>query len=207
MSISDYEGFHELSLQMGWRDILPCRDCKIPTAFRASPSILSEAVPSTKTSIKYVFKDDTRNSIVMPTMGGLFQFSSEVAGILGDVRFIKAEVSTQHHIGIGPILFGHPILSFSLSSQLGAIKPFGTDDQRPTRLSDRFFLGGPLNVRGFNHKGIGPRASPSDGGVKSGDALGGDVSYAASASMGFPLPFPLMAVRSTRISLRGTGID
>ena len=52
-----------------------------------------------------------------------------------------------------------------------------------------------MNVRGFNHKGIGPRASPLDGGVPRGDALGGDVSYNGTASVGFPVPLPLFAVR------------
>lgn len=65
---------HELSLNLGWRDIIPRRDSKIPTAFRASPSILAEALPSTKTSVKYTFKDDSRNDAVLPTAGGLFQY-------------------------------------------------------------------------------------------------------------------------------------
>lgn len=72
--MSDYEGVHDLSLNVGWRDIIPRRDSKVPTAFRASPSILSEALPSTKTSVKYVFKDDSRNNVVYPTLGGLFQY-------------------------------------------------------------------------------------------------------------------------------------
>lgn len=74
IAISDYEGVHELSLNLGWRDIIPRRDSKIPTAFRASPSILAEALPSTKTSVKYIFKDDSRNDAVLPTAGGLFQY-------------------------------------------------------------------------------------------------------------------------------------
>ncbi|KAJ0403610.1 hypothetical protein ATCC90586_008763 [Pythium insidiosum] len=197
-SVSDYGGFHELSLNLGWRDIIPRRDAKIPTAFRASPSVIAEAMPSTKASIKYVFKDDTRNNPVLPTSGGLFQYSTEIAGLVGDVRFVKAEVAAQKHVGIGPHLFGHPILNFSFATHLGAIKSYGSDEHRPTRLSDRFFLGGPLSVRGFHHKGVGPRASPNDGGVKSGDALGGDVSYTAFASMGFPCPFPLLAMLGMR---------
>lgn len=94
------------------------------------------------------------------------------------------------------MVFGLPILNFSLSYHLGAIKSYGEDDSRPARISDRFFLGGPMSVRGFNHKGIGPRASPMDGGVAAGDSLGGDVSYQAGASVGFPFPFPLLAVRA-----------
>ncbi|RLN95623.1 hypothetical protein BBJ28_00006845 [Nothophytophthora sp. Chile5] len=194
ISISDYEGVHDLSLNVGWRDLLPRRDPKIPTAYRASPSILAEAMPSTKTSVKYVFTDDSRNNLVYPTSGGLFQYTTEIAGLVGDVKFVKAEVAGQKHGSLGPVVFGFPILNFSLSYHLGTVKSYGSEQDRPARISDRFFLGGPMNVRGFNHKGIGPRASPLDGGVAAGDALGGDVSYNGTASVGFPVPLPLFAV-------------
>lgn len=88
ISVSDYEGVHDLSLNVGWRDIIPRRDAKIPTAFRASPSILSEALPSTKTSVKYVFKDDSRNNVVYPTLGGLFQYRC-VSVALARVRGVE----------------------------------------------------------------------------------------------------------------------
>ncbi|DBA03275.1 TPA: hypothetical protein N0F65_011634 [Lagenidium giganteum] len=195
IAISDYQGMHELSLNFGWRDIIPRRDPKVPTAYRASPSILAEALPSTKTSLKYVYKDDSRNNLVAPTSGGLFEYSTEVAGAFGDVNFVKTEVTGQKHFGLGPVLFGSPLLNFSVATHLGAIKCYGVDQHRPARISDRFFLGGPMSLRGFNHKGIGPRASPADGGVVTGDALGGDLSYRFSAAMGFPLPIPLFSMR------------
>ncbi|KAK1948267.1 SAM50-like protein SPAC17C9.06 [Phytophthora citrophthora] len=198
ISISDYEGVHDLSLNVGWRDLLPRRDSKIPTAYRASPSILSEAMPSTKTSVKYVFTDDNRNNMVYPTAGGLFKYTTEIAGLVGDVKFVKAEVEGQKHVAVGPVLFGFPILNFSLSYHVGTVKSYGSEQHRPARISDRFFLGGPMNVRGFNHKGIGPRASPLDGGVAQGDALGGDVSYNGTASVGFPVPLPLFAALGLR---------
>ncbi|CAI5711991.1 unnamed protein product [Hyaloperonospora brassicae] len=198
ISISDYDGVHELSLNVGWRDLLPRRDSKIPTAYRASPSILAEALPSTKTSVKYVFTDDNRDNLVYPVAGGLFKYTTEIAGLVGDVQFVKAEVEGQKHMAAGPEVFGFPILNFGFSYHLGMVKSYGSDQNRPARISDRFFLGGPMNVRGFNHKGIGPRASPLDGGVVQGDALGGDVSYRGTASMGFPAPLPLFAALGLR---------
>lgn len=111
------------------------------------------------------------------------------------MRFVKSEVTAQKHYALGPILFGYPILNFSFAYHLGAVKSYGSDGNRPARVSDRFFLGGPMNLRGFNYKGIGPRAPPSDGGVAWGDALGGELSYNGSASVGFPCPMPLLAVR------------
>ncbi|TDH64765.1 uncharacterized protein CCR75_001530 [Bremia lactucae] len=198
ISISDYEGVHDLSINIGWRDLLPRRDSKIPTAYRASPSILAEAMPSTKTSLKYVFTDDDRDNIVYPTAGGLFKYSTEIAGLVSDVKFVKAEVEGQKHVAIGPLFFGLPILNFSISYRLGTVKSYGSEHNRPARISDRFFLGGPMSLRGFNYKGIGPRSSPEDGGVAQGDALGGDVSYHGTASVGFPVPLPLLSALGLR---------
>ena len=48
-------------------------------------------------------------------------------------------------------------------------------------ISDRFFLGGATDVRGFRYRGIGPRAGQ--------DALGGDVYCAAGVHLHAPLPF------------------
>ncbi|RHY17324.1 hypothetical protein DYB25_002149 [Aphanomyces astaci] len=119
---------------------------------------------------------------------------AEVAGLWGDVQFVKGEAEVQHNIPIGPVAFHHPIFNIMLSSRVGAVHSYGADKLRPARISDRFFLGGPLSLRGFNHKGVGPRANPDDGGVKSGDALGGEVFYSVGASLGFPFPLPLLAV-------------
>lgn len=46
---------------------------------------------------------------------------------------------------------------------------------------DHFFLGGPLNVRGFDIRGCGPR--------NEGNAVGGDVYWAAALHVYTPLPF------------------
>lgn len=122
-----------------------------------------------------------------------------MSGFLGDVKFVKTEVAGQKHFSVGPVLFGLPILNFSFSYHVGAVKSYGSDENRPARISDRFFLGGPMNLRGFNYKGVGPRASPRDGGAVVGDSLGGELSYNGSASVGFPCPMPLLAVRDGRL--------
>jgi outer membrane protein insertion porin family len=53
-------------------------------------------------------------------------------------------------------------------------------ESKPSRINDRFQLGGPTDIRGFKISGLGPRDGP--------DALGGDVYYAASANLLMPLP-------------------
>ncbi|OQR96321.1 sorting and assembly machinery component 50 [Achlya hypogyna] len=198
VSLTDENNRHELSMNLGWRDIVPVRNKKIPSTYAASPSIMAEAEPSTKSSVKYVYNDDQRNDAALPTAGRLLRTSLEVAGLWGDVNFVKGEVEMQRHYPIGPTAFNHPILNLSLSSRVGAVKSYGADRHQPARISDRFFLGGPLTLRGFNHKGVGPRANPDDGGVATGDALGGEVYYSACASLGFPFPVPLLALLGLR---------
>jgi outer membrane protein insertion porin family len=57
----------------------------------------------------------------------------------------------------------------------------GTDPTpQPSRLNDRFQIGGPTDVRGFRVSGIGPRDGT--------DALGGDVYAAGSANLLVPVP-------------------
>ncbi|ETW10398.1 hypothetical protein H310_00714 [Aphanomyces invadans] len=198
VSISDYNGVHDLAFNLGWRDIVPVRNKKIPNTYAASPSIMAEAVPSTKSSVKYTFNDDQRNDSTLPTSGRLLRVSAEVAGLWGDVHFTKGEAEIQHNFPIGPIAFNNPIFNIMLSSRLGAVHSYGADKDRPARISDRFFLGGPLSLRGFNHKGVGPRANPDDGGVVTGDSLGGEVFYSVGASLGFPFPLPLLAMLGVR---------
>ena len=51
----------------------------------------------------------------------------------------------------------------------------------PSRLNERFLLGGPTDVRGFQLGGLGPHDGQ--------DSVGGDVFAAASVNMLLPLPY------------------
>jgi outer membrane protein insertion porin family len=51
---------------------------------------------------------------------------------------------------------------------------------QPSRLNDRFQLGGPTDVRGFSVGGLGPRDGQ--------DSVGGDAFAAGSVNLLFPLP-------------------
>ena len=66
------------------------------------------------------------------------------------------------------------------------------------RTIDRFFLGGPTSLRGFQERGVGPRAPirAVSGASPYGDALGGDVSALASVALQLPLPSRRLQVRS-----------
>jgi outer membrane protein insertion porin family len=64
-----------------------------------------------------------------------------------------------------------------------------------TRVTDRFHLGGPTDVRGFKHLGIGPKDGSMApffifgmGGLMVDDSVGGEAFLAYSASAMFPVP-------------------
>jgi outer membrane protein insertion porin family len=102
----------------------------------------------------------------------------------GDVSFWKSEIETQGAIPIPiPGIQGDSGISLTTGFRAGLLVPLGLDsNSRPqlSRINDRFFLGGPTDVRGFRLCGLGPRE-----GV---DSLGGDFYAAGSANLLFPLP-------------------
>jgi outer membrane protein assembly factor BamA len=62
----------------------------------------------------------------------------------------------------------------------GILKPISYNGLcKPPTISDRFFVGGPMQLRGFLPAGIGPRTNAS-GVSPGGDALGGSLYYTAS---------------------------
>ena len=111
----------------------------------------------------------------------------ELAGwgpLQGDVAFGKAEAETQAAVPIPiPGIEGDSGVSFTAGLRGGFLYPLplGFDTKpTPSRINDRFQLGGPTDIRGFRLSGLGPR----DGA----DAVGGDVYAAGSANLLVPLP-------------------
>lgn len=113
---------------------------------------------------------DRRDSRVMPREGHVVRLSNEFAGLGGDARFIKTNVSAAQYFPIGETWVA------SLRGTLGYIFGIGED----VRINDRFFLGGDSFV-GFKRFGVGPRD------VVTNDALGGNLLYTLTSELSFPL--------------------
>ncbi|RYP62616.1 hypothetical protein DL771_009659 [Monosporascus sp. 5C6A] len=154
----------------------------------ASPTVRGDAGNSVKSALSTSFMRDRRDNPMLPQAGYLLKAATELAGwgsLGGDVGFSKSEVEVA---GAMPI----PIPGFRRSSGIsigagfraGLLYPlplsYGLGGASPSRLNDRFTLGGPTDVRGFTLGGLGPR----DGA----DAVGGDVFAAGSVNVLFPLP-------------------
>ncbi|KAI0129819.1 outer membrane protein, OMP85 family [Xylariales sp. AK1849] len=155
---------------------------------RASATVRADAGDSVKSAISYSFVRDRRDNPMLPQSGYLYKSSTEVAGwgsLGGDVSFSKSEMELQGAVPVPvPGVKGFSGVSIGAGFRAGLLYPlphsFGLSGAKPSRVNDRFSLGGPTDVRGFTLGGLGPR----DGG----DALGGDVFAAGSVNMLLPLP-------------------
>ena len=173
-------GKHELGYSGLWRQVTGLAE-------RASPTTRGDAGDSVKSSVNYSITNDQRDYPFLPQKGYLTKLTSELAGwgpLKGDVAFGKAEVEAQGAIPIPiPGIKGPSGISFTTGFKTGVMYPlplgFDTKSQ-PSRVNDRFQLGGPADVRGFRLGGLGPRDGT--------DAVGGDVYAAGSANLLLPLP-------------------
>lgn len=167
---------HQIAYGTNWRTITGL-------AATASPTVRHDAGDSVKNSVTYTFLKDTRNNQMLPQSGYLWKSIWEVAGwgpLGGDVSFSKSEMEFG-----GAIPAGKTGISFGFGVRMGMMYPLPmgysyTEKALPSRINDRFQLGGPNDVRGFKHGGLGPR----DGN----DATGGDVFAAGSVNLMLPVP-------------------
>jgi len=132
----------------------------------------------------YSFTWDRRNDPITPTGGFDVQLSQDLAGIGGDVRYLRTDVRANYYKG----LFKDVIASASLSG--GYIRGWGDDT---VAINDRYFKGN-FEFRGFDNAGIGPRVLQFET-ENAGDpvtefrlnALGGNAFGLATAEVSFPL--------------------
>ena len=158
----------------------------------ASPTVRADAGDSLKSSLSYFFTRDRRDSPMLLQNGYIVNTKSEIAGwgpLQGDVSFTKSEFE---FLGAVPVPFPGKAererktgISVGAGLRFGLLYPlpFGyslSGPAAPSRINDRFQLGGPTDVRGFKLGGLGPH----DGG----DAVGGDIYAAGSVNMLLPLP-------------------
>lgn len=173
-------GQHELGYNGIWRQVTGLGP-------NASPTVRGDAGDSVKSSIMHTWIKDRRDNPLLPTRGIFNKTTLELAGwgpLKGDVGFGKAEVETQGAIPIPiPGIKGESGVSLTTGLRAGLLYPLPLgleSESKPSRINDRFQLGGPTDVRGFRLSGLGSR----DGS----DAVGGDIYAAGSANLLLPIP-------------------
>lgn len=126
-------------------------------------------------SVGYQVAYDTRDRTKNPTQGIYVSTSQDIAGLGGDVRYVRSVVEGRAYYS--------PNENVTLVGRAigGTIGGWGGDN---VRLLDMFYKGGE-SVRGFATAGYGPRDASST----NRDALGGRHFYTTTAEGRFALPY------------------
>ncbi|KAG1683549.1 Sorting and assembly machinery component 50 [Nymphon striatum] len=134
--------------------------------------IRKEMGHSLKCSLKHSLVLDHRNNPILPKKGFAFKLNNEFAGLGGDVSFHKHEVELQ----LNKSILCDVVIQGSIIA--GIMKPAS---KRSCSITDKFFIGGPLSLRGFKFHGCGP--------VERGLSFGANSYWAAALHLFAPLPF------------------
>ncbi len=96
---------------------------------------------------------DTRDSLLFTQRGNRTQLLTEMAGgpFGADVNYYRVEGRTAQFIPT----FEPLDQNLSIIARLGSVDPFGSSDEVP--FYDRYYLGGPDPLRGYDFRDIGPR--------------------------------------------------
>ncbi|KAF9434816.1 hypothetical protein BGZ76_007366 [Entomortierella beljakovae] len=157
-------GYHEVAYEGQWRHI--CRP-----ADKASLSIREQCGHNLKSALTHLWVHDRRDEPLLPSTGHYIRVTQEYAGLGGDVEHLRQEVEAQ----IARSNDSGYIVAATLKS--GYLHSLNGNE---SKISDRFFLGGPMSVRGFKSFGLGPRERD--------DSLGGDAYVSAGVSVFTPFP-------------------
>jgi outer membrane protein insertion porin family len=156
-----------------------------------SPFIRLDEGEYITSAVAYDLTYDTRDDTFLPTKGIIIGGGQELAGLGGDVNYIRSTARWSYYYPITRDVVGNVSLTG------GHI--VGLDED--VRVTNRFFLGGD-SFRGFAVGGVGPRDASTD------DAIGGNVYYVATGELRFPIGFPEdFAVLGRAFSQVGTLFD
>jgi outer membrane protein insertion porin family len=159
----------------------------------ASESIKSEAGKSLTSAVTPGMTYDSRDHFFAPTEGTKSAFAVKMAGLGGDSRFIKSDVSARWHYPLlkDPNWGGSYVLALGGSLGYGIGFGQGSNGQHDLPLFERYFLGGINSVRGFQERSIAPRApsncDPNGQNCTSTEVVGGDKAVVVNTELLFPI--------------------
>lgn len=195
-------GTHTLRYECTWRHV---RDLHQHAPF----PIRELAGHSLKSALRHVLLIDLMEGT--RRQGVQLRLDTECAGgpLGGDVPLLRATAELAARMPVQACDVGLTLRAGALWTPLAQ-----------SHISDRFFLGGAHDIRGFAIRGIGPRAArpvcaptilppagwPWSSGGENGGSLGGDAFWAAGAHLWTPLPFASLRARlpSLRMHFFGT---
>lgn len=118
---------------------------------------------------------DNRDRLLFTRNGNRSSLQTEFAGLGGDVNYFKLDLRTAQFIPTIDLWEQ----SLSLIGRIGTIIPLEGDPDAP--FYDRFYLGGPETLRGYDYREIGPRSTdglvdpndPNSAAIYSNESAGG----------------------------------
>jgi outer membrane protein insertion porin family len=147
-----------------------------PSAPLVSLSLCAQRGSYITSLVGYGLRLDRRNDPINPTRGFYADLTQDLAGVGGDVKYLRTEVDGGWYHGFNKDF----ILSFT--GQGGYIVGYSGDT---VRINDRFYKGGDT-FRGFETAGLGPR----DTNFTNSDALGGRAYAIGSVELTVPTFLP-----------------
>jgi outer membrane protein insertion porin family len=135
---------------------------------------------------------DSRDHFFNPTEGAKSAFSVKFAGLGGDNRFIKSDLSGRWYYPLlkDPNWGGAYVLSLGGSLGYGVGLAERDNGKKDLPLFERYFLGGINSVRGFAERSLGPREDANCdpfGNCTDTEVVGGDKAMVLSAELMFPI--------------------
>lgn len=161
----EIKGAHSFTYEGTWRNLISSLDSTFDVREQSGHSL--------KSSVKYTCQVDKRDHPILPTSGGFVKKTVEIAGFGGDVRFFKTNCDYQ----LTKTLLKYFNVQLTVSN--GFVLPLTKKSN--VSITDKFFLGGPLTLRGFTNRGAGPQ--------KEDCALGNTGYWLLGAHLYTPLPF------------------
>jgi len=165
---------------MGLRYVLRSDDVQVDdslcNAGTVSTTLCAQRGSNITSSLGYTVRLDRRNDPVKATRGFYVELSQDLAGLGGDVNYLRTEANGGWYYGFNKDFV------FSATGSTGYINGWGGDN---VRINDRFYRGG-NNFRGFETAGIGPR----DTRAGRSDALGGKFYAIGTAELTVPTFLP-----------------
>jgi len=159
----------------------------------ASPSIIAEEGTSLTSSVTPNLSYDSRDHFFAPTEGTKSAFAIKMAGLGGDSRFIKSDLSARWHYPLlkDPKWGGNWVLALGGQLGYGVGLADRNSGQKDLPLFERYFLGGINSIRGFAERSIGPRAPSNcdENGVncKGTEVVGGEKAMVLNTELLFPI--------------------
>ncbi len=165
---------------MGLRYVLRSDDVQVDdslcNAGTVSTTLCAQRGSNITSSLGYTVRLDRRNDPVKATRGFYVELSQDLAGLGGDVNYLRTEANGGWYYGFNKDFV------FSATGSTGYIDGWAGDN---VRINDRFYRGG-NNFRGFETAGIGPR----DTRAGRSDALGGKFYAIGTAELTVPTFLP-----------------